>query len=108
MKHIKTYENDKFDLEIGDYVVCAEQTTDSKLLKMFISQNIGKYIRNISGLEHSENNKFPYLIQYENYPEELLEYFTHSGITMGKNEILNWSKTKKELEPYVVANKYNL
>ena len=89
MKYLKEYEINNFDLQIGDYVVCDEQTTNNISLKMFISNNIGKYIRNVTGLQYSENNKFPYLIKYENFPDEFSDYFsTSNSIIMSENEII--------------------
>ena len=68
MKHIKAFEN-LSGIEIGDYVICDEMFLNEKL-KNFLDNNIGQYV------SHKPWSKaYPYLIQYNNIPDELLDDF---------------------------------
>ena len=74
-----------------------------------MSNNIGQII-------HYPTTTDKYMIKYENVPESILSYFdvkmSLSGFTykryFGRDEIINWSKNKEDLEPLTQAKKYNL
>jgi len=108
MKHLKTYESDETEPQVGDYVICYEPSIN---LKAFIENNIGQIDKiNIELLGHI-NSKI-YYVKYDNMPEELL--IKHKGMLVDNNravfkeEILHISKYKEDLEPYISSKKYNL
>lgn len=92
------------DLEIGDYVICYEQM---ELIRDFISNNVGQYV-----MDRGFDEKFRYLIKYENIPTSISDYLTDDGNKncrrMASYEIVKWSKNKEELEAELAAKKYNL
>jgi hypothetical protein len=115
MKHLKLFEEIyKIGPQIGDYVICDESflfhnENDYSFKKIldFENSNIGQYIKDI------KLDTFPYLIQYENVPN--FEYFEHGSTygysncrKMSLDEIRYWSPNKKDLEHYIITNKYNL
>jgi len=103
--------------EIGDYVICFEYTDDIELLD-FISKNIGKYVGKY--FDPDIDDGCTYDIKYLNTPKNLINYFNYQGKSAkrlyNKNEILYWSKYKKDLEKFLPldiatllnANKFNL
>jgi len=125
MKHIKQYEiinqykNKKTQNEpkFGDYVICDEDYEDFnskfhddnfKKVIQIIRNNIGQCIKRELDM---------YYIKYDNdilnNTENLTSYFSHDGSglnirRMNKFEIIYWSNNKKDLEPIIQANKYNL
>lgn len=127
MKYIKTYETviePEFgdEPEVGDYVICEEFSVlgDFSDLTYYISSHIGKFIRYTEASDgwrvcrgRVNQHDYPYLIEYENIPEEMNVYFRNGleGETcrgMRLSEIKYWSKNKKELEAVLIAKNYNL
>jgi len=116
MKYLKKYEEVSDNLQIGDYVICVcTSFTDGKI-KKFIDTNIGKYVRYITNIKDVVDD-FRYAIEYDNVPPELYRYsdiFSYeSGIEniclrVSRNEIIEYSKNKEDLEAIINANKYNL
>lgn len=120
MNHIKLFEELNIgEPQIDDYVICKDLDVDNSgdYLNFFLLNNIGKFIRlsnnydvNVTSLPE----KYKYMIQYDNVPCEFEEDF-HFGEPrnndcriMKREEILFWSKDKKDLESIITANKYNL
>lgn len=105
-------------LEIGDYVICNvsvnSEITNSfykkeQNYKEFIRNNIGQYVKN------EPEYTFSYLISYEYIPNEFKgfiikvdEFPNLQIVAVEKDEILVYSKNKKDLEIKLAANKYNL
>ena len=96
MKYIKMYENLK--LYKGYYVICKEHVSYiNKKTKMFIDNNVGKYI-----MYDNEAVDNKYVIEYENIPDDILyDDFFLNPVTnirnirwMQRSEILKFSKTK--------------
>jgi hypothetical protein len=76
-------------------------------MENFESNNIGQYVN------FDINTNFNYIIQYENVPEEISHFFRHGGElvncrSMERSEIKYWSENKKDLEHYIIVNKYNI
>ena len=93
--NFKIFENINIgEPEIGDYVICMEYDIDDYKMLNFISKNIGKYI-GVGDIE------CPYEIKYNNVPKYLTDYFNYNGKSgerlYSRNEILYWSKYKKNL-----------
>lgn len=99
MKHIKLYDHNINKPEKGDYVICDATNFDS--LKSIIDSNIGV----ISDINNNrQRNGYNIDVDYIN----VLEQRGCFTVNMMLNEILYWSKDKKELEEILVAKKYNL
>lgn len=107
MKHLKTYEIIKNnDPQIEDYVICRVLYISNDKLKNllnFIENNIGLIV----GLDTSSYNT-RFVVEYDNIPKEIKNYFKSNVFFFSKEEIVKWSKSKKDLEIYIDANKYNL
>jgi len=124
MNHIKLFEELNIgEPQIGDWVICKDLVQNDALsdgivsLNKFLEKNIGRFIRlpNDNDINmQSIKKKYKYMIQYDNVPYEFEEDF-HFGEPrdndcriMRREEILFWSKDKKDLDPFITANKYNL
>jgi len=111
MKYIKTYENLKEDVKIGDYVLCSEykdpgykDILDVNDIETFIENNIGKIIE-------LDRGSFDYIVKYTNIPKELkleFSFLNNSARGMYKEEIDYVSKNKKDLESILLSKKYNI
>jgi hypothetical protein len=101
MKFLKTYENLNGP-KVGDYVICEDPNT-RKPLYAFIKNRIGKIV------EIDRDKFYPYIVRYNNIPEDLIERFSHPNFTncrdFKRDEILYFSSTKEELEN---LKKYNI
>jgi len=85
---------DKFsEPEEGDYVICSPD--NFAVSKNIVKNNIGQIAR----IEDDHNS---------NLKKIYINYDLSSNLMAWNNEIIYWSKNKKELEPYIAANKYNL
>jgi len=118
MKHLKLYENVN-EPEIGDYVICQdnEKLKSASALNNFLQKHMGQYFKVTEKTDPiSAWQKYPYMIRYDYHtiPEELQEeYFMNckdfdDAIAMSRDEIKHFSKNKKDLLPYITANKYNI
>lgn len=90
MKHLKKFENYS-EPQIGDYVFCIVPPDEYEP-----NQFIGKIE------EIKDKRTYPYRIKYKD------EEYKLSCRRVNRSEIINFSKNKKDLEPYLYANKYNL
>jgi len=107
MKHIKKFEKLEKKLEIGDYVLCEEKldheyTTDT-IMENFSSTHIGKYIA-----DKDNREEHICLIEYKKIPDIIKDYFEGNTRQILIDEIKHFSKNKKDLLPFLTANKYNL
>jgi len=125
MKYIKTYEKASKP-EIGDYVVCNDQTHITEDIKTFIDTNVGQIIGYEKYLQSGRLSDNPYCIKYENVPKKLsngldfdndkknaklIKYELKPGEAVryfNKHEFVYISKDKEELEASLMAKKYNL
>ncbi len=98
MKHLKSYEHSiKDEPQVGDSVICTDIGNENDLNE-FLSQNIGTIV----GYDIRQSEKlFPYIIQYNNIPEELIEFFSIKNKTrhFSREEILQFAPQ---------LNKFNL
>ena len=108
MNHLQIYEkffeNTK-RLNIGDFVICKnEDPLTPKNIREFIENTIGKYI------EYNEDDgvDFRYIIKYDKPTKEFIEYENGFEYYCSRNEILYFSKNKKDLELILNSKKYNL
>ena len=124
MNHIKLFEELNIgEPQIGDWVICKDLDVDADgidEINNFLEKNIGYYLRtpnlNDSNIKINTDLRktYKYLIQYRNVPDELEEEFNFGEPNdfncriMKREEILFWSKDKKDLDPFITANKYNL
>lgn len=126
MKHIKPYSSRNIfgdkqnkELEIGDYVLLgdnrivryADEIIDN--ITNFVSTHIGQYIKLLKKEQEDVMFDWIYVIQYDNVPEELKDYFlSENGFETCKRtnreNIIHFSKNKEDLEPYINSKKYNL
>jgi len=100
--------------KVGDYVICKEysdgngNSNDEFFLK-FLSENIGQIIK--INLYNTINCSF--VVEYNDVPRELSEYFSYENYRSNSrkmfiDEIVYFSKNKKDLDMYITANKYNI
>jgi hypothetical protein len=120
MKYIKSYEDIRDELKIGDYVICEEDyITDNEATEEsikiyekaidFTSKNVGKYI----GKEAPNQSGSLLIIQYENVPLELKAYFSagdefENCRNMYYREIVDYSSDKEYLILRKDTHKYNI
>lgn len=93
MKYIKKFENIKKEPEKGDYVVVKFKKSEPPEIAKTLEKYIGK-IDNILFTKHIT-----------------LSYNVKFGTTywwIDRDDVLDWSKNKKDLEHYIQANKYNI
>ena len=120
MKYIKQYEDVNRKYKIGDYVICDEMEGNNgvtKELKKFLANNIGQITDNTYG------DTCLYVVRYENIPNMLRERFNEiikkdiDGVVVDEyddrrvmidDEIIYSSKNKKDLEPFIILNKFNI
>jgi hypothetical protein len=120
MKYLKKFERLDYQIQIGDYVICKENfipsEDDEELFKETLeitSSNIGRYVK-------KDENANYLIIQYENIPEYLQEFFSSNddiknSRMMQYNEIKYASPKKENLIPILndilikkSASKFNL
>jgi hypothetical protein len=116
MNHIRQYENYKPEIQTGDYILI-QITSDNKIYEKFINNNIGQLIFIVP------YNKDSYYIRYENIPLNLKSWFhtknssiLHPELDLENTEcfnknsvnIIDYSKSKSDLEYILNAEKYNL
>ena len=106
MKYIKKFENLKDEPEVGDYTICISPNfvVNEKLID-FIESNIGRITKmyDVSSLKSKK-----YYILYDNVPISLEYYFDKNTRIFNEDEIIEFAKTKEDLEIKLQANKYNL
>lgn len=109
MKYIKTYEKkiELRGLRKGDYVFCQSMYDKGQFLdelKQFIDSNIGQYV------EYDRSADFKYGVFYENAPKKLNMIFFNNENTIWftREEILEYSPNKENLEIKIHTKKYNL
>ena len=110
MKYIKTFESMNIMNE-GDYALFyydeiaqfAYSVRFSQELKELINNNIGK-------IKHISNSTYNWIsVEYDNIPSNLQYNFHHDGtILLDKDNVVEYAKTKEELEIKLSINKYNL
>ena len=115
MKYIRTFENNKSQIQIGDYVILtnfAIQDTVFEELRSFLENNIGKIINLIT-----IHKKDGVEVEYDNVPENLEHFFVsldvfNRGIKNIRRTfmtaIIHHSKNKEELEQIILNNKFNI
>jgi hypothetical protein len=117
----KIFENNNKP-QVGDYVYCIEEIgtyTKNKEVLNFIKNNIGRILGYYEKNYNNTNNREYYLVKYENIPNNIEDIFEQDdpdnvdGIIENSyvfypNEIIDFSKEKKDLEKYLDVNKYNL
>ena len=112
MKYIKKFENHIDDIQIGDYVICHEDSDSNRSNELvdFVNNNIGRIV------SHGYYSADDYNITFDNIPKKFKknDYFSikdgdkEYSRYMQKNEIIDWSKNKEELELKLAVNKYNI
>ena len=84
---------------MGDYAIITIEDIVDKELDNFFKNNIGK-------ITEFEDNLV--VVKYDNLSELLNNIEDNNNVTIFPEEILYWSKDKKELELLLQTNKYNL
>ena len=113
MKHLKSFENNNQEPEVGDYVICEDCVSLEEEFKNFMCNNIGLIV------EINPNTNYPYTLYYENIPDNIIdgfscvlnnnyEYDYKCLRAMSREEIIHFSKNKEDLETILASNKYNL
>lgn len=125
MKYLKYFEENS-EPEVGDYVICQDKFYSQKIeFENYLKNNVGKIIKKTSDL---------YKVAFDNEPSlEILEYAfiqknnaiisylmelnfdiktfqnKYSNVVgFNINEIVEFAKTKEDLEAKIAAKKYNL
>ena len=78
-------------------------STNNKEFKDFLSKNIGTVIANNVPNDNNNIN-----VKYENIPEEFKDEFVSNKRYFPIMRLQHFSKNKKELEQFILNNKYNL
>lgn len=123
MKYLKKFENiNDTEPEVGDYIlikVNLQEYGKKEIINNFINNTIGKVYK-----IYNDDIR----VSYENIPDEIKGWFSKpiytpslkfinaiKGVGEGeytrlfsKDRIVVFSKNKKDVEPYIQANKYNL
>lgn len=116
MKHIKTYEHSKNELQVGDYIIVKKLDTSDfgnfsketiKDFENFLYNNIGK-------ISYHANDSNLYDVKFDKMPSDLTRIA--STINSKNNALLFYGyeirlatkKDIKEIEIKQQANKYNL
>lgn len=100
MRYIKTYEYMEKRPQVGEYVIC-EENSNIKEINDFLSQNIGKIV-DIDG------NKFEVLYNSSKIPNKISHNFYGGKRLMEIHEIIHHSYNIDDLESIIDGNKYNL
>jgi hypothetical protein len=112
MKYIKLFEQ-KDELKIGDYVICAamDEEDDESTLNDYLKYNIGRFI-GIKPLK-MKKSRDAYIVKFDKVPSDIQAEFgsgtdNNDEIFFDRFEIIDFSKHKEDLEHFIQANKYNL
>jgi len=114
MKYLKIYEN-LGRIEVGDWCLMTHWWAGQHIHN-FIDNTPGQII-DINLINNSAyNSAYEYKVKCTNVPKNLklgengfwIKDFIIGGIYSLKDFIVYWSKNKKDVETYIVANKYNL
>lgn len=97
MKYVKTYEQ-KTEPQLGDYVVVRFLKNKTPLGEL-LERNIGKIVKvsNYYTSPKTKKEKIKYLVEFGNQ-----DYY------INEEEILDFSKNKKDLEHYITSKNYNI
>jgi len=104
IKIFKLFETYKRKPKKGDYVICSYK--EDKKVDVFISNNIGKIIN-----DDYDNAWYNYLVEYDNPTIHMKINYTPvntNSMIFSEEEIVHWSKNKKELEMILTTNKFNI
>ena len=102
--------------KIGDYVICRDMTlenyTNENETLNFLANNIGQISR-FTSAEDDVLTIYKYFITFDNIPKNISHNFNihdkyKSGRAFSKDEIIYSSPNKKDVEIFLVQNKYNL
>ena len=104
MKYINLFEGrrKKTGPQKDDYVIIKFKDEEDEDFIEFLEKNIGKIDFVYGGFRESN-----YRVLYKNMPEEL-QRITGYPIIAYDNDIVFYAKTKRDVENYLVAVKYNL
>lgn len=80
------------DIKVGDYVVAEEDDYDIEQVMDFIKNNIGKVV------DIWEENPNPYIVEYENVPEEDKADFSWLRNKQSKFRENVWGFTREEIK----------
>ena len=108
----KIFENLKSELKVGDYVLMRSNASAKELLE-FINNNIGQVIK----INNFEDLRIR--VRYNNIPDNVIPWFGFAerqfppsirtaARIFDINQIVEFAKTKEELELKLAAKKYNL
>jgi len=103
MKFLKKF-NENLDYNVGDYVLVTPESVAnmSKEYADFVSNNYGKIVKIPS------NRINLTAIKYDNIPQNMMKYFKNNTSMFFNPEIVDYAKTKEELELKLSSRKYNL
>ena len=104
MKYLKTYEKIN-EPQVGDYVICDEKMYDK--VNIFLNNNVGQLISRDPD-EYGFKDEYDYIVKYENVPLDIKDYFLSNVRSFGREEIIEFSSNKEDLEAILDANKYNI
>ena len=128
MKYIKTFEDLKETLQIGDYVLINIDIKNSLLdnryeIMNFINNTIGR----IGGIREDRVDYWDHKIEgdikvmYENVPKNVKKWMSFTGYnnenpeynglyyrSFDKDKVVAFAKTSEELEPRIIAKKFNI
>ena len=101
--------------EVGDYVICQSTFDFFTDVNTYTRTTIGELVKIDSQrnmYEEGDDIEIVYMVRYDNVPENFMflvfKEYGGDSLLMHKQDILYWSKNKKELEKIIDAEKYNL
>ena len=113
MKYIKKFENiENTTPEVGDCVLINIDTIIIKgKIRDFVNNTIGEIIDIRLKIEDEFDNESlgDLRVKYSNVPKDIQSWFFNGNIrTFNINQMIEFGKTKEELELKIMSKKYNL
>jgi len=110
MKYIKKFENHIDIPKIGDYVLI-HTNSNIRSVSNFVNNTIGKIIDISSKYTDMFNRENPGVVrvEYDDPPRDIQSWFSDKNKrTFTLEQIVEYGKTKEELEEKLAVKKYNL
>jgi len=84
-------------------VICDEGFFSEPRVTTFTSTNIGKLVKK------TNHDEYFYMVRFYDIPKDLDKlYFDNEERSMSKNEIIYWTKNKKDLMPILQSKNFNI
>jgi hypothetical protein len=123
MRHIKKFETKRIKKSyinptpyLGDYVICNVPNNSHAFRLTFTGRKIIEFLPTVIGkVDRYNNNEYGVLYNEEDIPDEFKWYFVDDEYPItnyvkwfNRQDIVEWSKDRGDLEAIFAAKKYNL